>query len=99
MRKGDPGDRCARLGASGQNLGLEFITVAAPGTGVGMHRCPPMNRWTPSSRAYPRQARWDGGPLTNDVLKNAVGGDLGKCSDIIDIPGAGQKSTSRTSRP
>ena len=23
-----------------------------------------MNRWTPSSRAYPRQARWDGGPLT-----------------------------------
>jgi hypothetical protein len=30
----------------------------------------------------------------NDVLKNAVGG----ISDIIHIPGAGQKSTSRTSR-
>ena len=31
----------------------------------------------------------------NDVLKNAVGG----ISDIIHIPGAGQKSTSKTSRP
>jgi hypothetical protein len=31
----------------------------------------------------------------NDVLKNAVGG----ISDIIHIPGAGEQSTSRTSRP
>ena len=31
----------------------------------------------------------------NDVLKNTVGG----ISDIIHIPGAGQKSTSKTSRP
>jgi cell division protein FtsZ len=31
----------------------------------------------------------------NDVLKNAVGG----ISDIIHIPGAAEKSTSKTSRP
>jgi cell division protein FtsZ len=31
----------------------------------------------------------------NDVHKNAVGG----ISDIIHIPGAGEKSTSRTSSP
>jgi len=27
---------------------------------------------------------------------NAVGGDIGNSGDIIHIPGAGQKSTSRT---
>ena len=29
-----------------------------------MHRCPPKNRWTPSSSSYRRQARWDGWTLT-----------------------------------
>mgnify|MGYP003401759335 CR=1 FL=1 len=38
--EGNLGDRRARLVAGGQNLGLELITVAAPTTGVGMHRCP-----------------------------------------------------------
>ncbi len=34
----------------------------------------------------------------NDVHKNAVGGHIHNTGDIVHIPGAGQKSTSRTSR-
>jgi hypothetical protein len=42
-----------------------------------VHRCPPRNRWTPSSRAYPRSARWDGEPLTWKALTRFIeDGDL-----------------------
>jgi hypothetical protein len=41
MREDHPGDRRTRLVAGSRNLGLEFVTVAAPGTRSGMHRCPP----------------------------------------------------------
>ena len=34
----------------------------------------------------------------NDVLKNAVGGPIHPTGDIIHMHGAGQKSTSKTSR-
>jgi hypothetical protein len=35
----------------------------------------------------------------NDVLKNGVGGHIHNSGDIIHIPGAGEKSTLKTSRP
>lgn len=72
VRQGHRRNRRSRLIARGQHRSLDLCVMDSARDSIGMHRCPPILRWTPSSGTLGCEARWGRRTLTVDAVDRSL---------------------------